>query len=141
MYSDPENIVEILDQIKSQKTLGDVKNLMDKVFPGLFVCSLPSYSQDYPHLTDNWHTICGLAQTTPKEIIILDNYDDQSNELIKQFADLFTSAGFVVRKKIEYFPCKVCQKALPNQLLYNLFQEKNFKIPPTWSETCQSCSS
>ena len=60
-YTDPENTVELILKIKNSPTLGEVKNLMDTTFPGLFVTVLPKFSNDYPHLNKNWKKEYGGA--------------------------------------------------------------------------------
>ena len=135
MYQDPENIVEMLQKLSHCPTIGDITNLVNDLFPTLIICSIKEYSQDYPHLTENWNTLCGMMNTTPKEIIIFDNYNDNENEFIKQVAEIYTKSGFVVRRKSEYFPAKNNpNKALPNELIYNCFKEKGLKVPDNWSE-------
>lgn len=138
-YQDPDNTVEILLDIKNSPTIGDVKNLMDKTFPGLFITVLPSFSEDYPHLNDNWLKICKSLNTTPKQIIILDNYNEDST-LIQKFCECFTTAGFCVRKKMEFIPCQNCSKAIPSIPVYDLFKSNNFNIPKTYLSVCQNCN-
>lgn len=131
-YQDPENTVEIMLQIKNSPTIGDVKNLMDKTFPGLFVTVIDRFSDDYPHLNKNWKNICDSIPTTQKQIIILDNYPHDCN-LINTFAECFVNAGFVVRSKAEYTPCPETGTAVPSESIYRLFKEKGFTVPETWS--------
>ena len=131
-YQDPENTVDIMLQIKNAPTMGDVKNLMDKIFPGLFITVLEKFSDDYPHLNQNWKKLCDSVPTTPKQIIILDNYSDDCT-LIKTFAECFTNAGFAVRRKVEYIPCPKTVKAVPSESIYRLFKEKGFIVPEKWS--------
>lgn len=131
-YTDPENTVEIFLKIKNCATIGEVKNLVDKTFPGLFVGTLSTFSDDYPHLNKNWQSICESLSTTPKEIIIFDNYSDDCS-LVKSFAECFTRAGFAVRRKCEYIPCEKTGKAVPSEAIYNLLKDKGFTVPEKWS--------
>ena len=131
-YTDPENTVELILKIKNSPTLGEVKNLMDTTFPELFVTVLPKFSNDYPHLNKNWKRICDSIPTTPKEVMILDNYSEDCT-LVKAFAECFTMAGFAVRRKSEYIPCEQTGVAVPSEAIYHLFKEKGFTVPETWS--------
>jgi hypothetical protein len=138
-YTDPENTVDLLLKIKNSPTMGVVKNLMDETFPGLFITVLSSFCEDYPHLNKNWETICNSMPTTPKQIMILDNYPEDAT-LVKAFAECFTTAGFAVRRKAEYIPCGECGKAVPSEFIYTLFKEKGFSVPKQWSQYCVKCS-
>jgi hypothetical protein len=138
-YTDPENTVDLLLKIKNSPTMGVVKNLMDETFPGLFITVLPSFCDDYPHLNKNWETICNSIPTTPKQIMILDNYPEDAT-LVKAFAECFTTAGFAVRRKAEYIPCGKCGKAVPSESIYTLFKEKGFSVPEQWSQYCVKCT-
>jgi len=131
-YTDPDNTAELILKIKNTPTLGEVKNLMDITFPGLFVTVLPSFSDDYPHLNKNWKTICDSIPTTPKQVMILDNYSEDCT-LVKAFAECFTTAGFAVRRKCEYIPCEKTGKAVPCEGVYQLFKEKGFTVPEKWA--------
>jgi len=131
-YADPENTVEIFLKIKNCPTIREIKNLMDKTFPGLFITVLPEFSDDYPHLNKNWKSICDAIPTTPKQIIILDNYSEDCS-LVKTFTECFTTTGFAVRRKSEYIPCEKTGKAVPTEHIYMLFKEKGFTVPEKWS--------
>ena len=141
-YCDPKDTVEVLNNIKECKTLGEVKNLMEKIFPGLFITVLDDYCNEYPHLRKNWETICSSAKTTPKQIMILDDYSEDVCTVVKSFAECFTTAGFSVRRKCEYIPCEKCFKiAVPTPTIYELFRVKKFRLPEVWSKFCKSCKS
>jgi hypothetical protein len=137
-YNDPDNLLEISLKIKNSATIGDVKKLMDSIFPRLFITSSPSFCDDYPHLNENWNKLCSSINTSPKQILIFDNYSDDCT-LVKTFAECFTTAGFAVRRKCEFIPCEKCGKSIPAPAIYNLFKEKNFTVPEIWSKLCKSC--
>ena len=137
-YTDPDNIVELVLEIKKSQTIGDVKKLMDSIFPTLFITVMNSFCDDYPHFNNNWKTICEKSNTFPKQIIILDNYSEKCT-LIKVFAECFTTAGFAVRRKCEFIPCENCQKAIPSETIYKTLKEKNFEVPENWSKYCKKC--
>jgi hypothetical protein len=137
-YTDPDNLIDIITQIKNSATIGDVKKLMDSIFPTLFITIMVSFSNDYPHLNKNWNTLCSSINTTPKKVIIFDNYTEDCI-LVKTFAECFTTAGFSVRRKNEFIPCKKCGKAIPSEHIYNIFKEKKVDVPEHWSVYCVSC--
>lgn len=138
-YSDPDNTIELMNKLKNCPTLGDVKSLMDEIYPGLFITVLKEFSNDYPSLTINWHDLCRTIPTSPKEILILDNYPNDC-VLIKRFSECFTTAGFVVRRKTEIVPCEKCLKGLPSFQLYQILRQQNSTmIPITWSNKCSTC--
>ena len=72
IYNDPENLNDILTKIKLAPTLGDVKPILDSLYPTWIVGNMKGYSKDYPLLQKNWETICDLSRVKPIEIIIVD---------------------------------------------------------------------
>jgi len=137
-YKDPPNVLEIAKQIREMPTLEDVKKLMDKTFPDLFIGSIKSYSQDYPTLNNNWKKIAKLAGSQPLEILIFDEHSE-NDTLVKCFAECLTSAGFMVRKKSQFFPCEKCGRALPSPQIWELLKLNNTPCPEKWSKTCSKC--
>ena len=140
MYSDPTNKEHYINKIKNSPSIGDVKKIMDDLYPTLFITLLDTYSDDYPDLNKNWNNMCDNLKVKNKKIIILDNYNENDNcTLIKIFSELFTLSGFSVRCKNELIPCKICSKALPCEFLYDLIKNKYKNIPSTWSPFCKKC--
>ena len=139
-YLDPPNTLEILKELEELKTLGEVKNLIDRVFPDWFVTTMPDYSLDYPHLRTNWREMCKITKSTPTQVVIVEEIiSDNSHSLVHIFAECLTRVGFSVRRKREYTPCEKCNNAIPNSAMWQLFKDKNFKVPATWSSKCSTC--
>ena len=139
-YSDPENLDEILECIKSLKTMGEISEYCIKIFPTWLIGKIKRFSSDYPHLTKNWKTICDSIGTFPKEIIIVDRvFFDSNHKLIHTFSELFTRSGFVVRQNNDWFECKVCGDALPSKVAYDIFKKANIQVPDTWDTICTTC--
>lgn len=139
LYKD-NNKEEILGKLKNCQTIGNVKDLINQTFPDWIVAFLPYYSDSYPHLNRNWLKICEMQQVKPTEIIIVSDiiFDDE-HIILKSFCECLTRAGFCVRRKIEFIPCSVCNKAIPTQEIYNLFVDKQFEVPERWSPNCFGC--
>lgn len=141
-YADPENIGDVVERLKNLKTLGEVKKLVDEVFPTWFVTVLPAYSNDYNQLDKNWRTLCSELKVKPAQIMIVDFLQsDSEHTLISTFAECFTRAGFSVRRKSEFIPCQKCSKALPTMNMWRFLKEKGHTVPETWRHCCLSCSS
>lgn len=139
-YLDPPNTPEILSKLRELPTLGDVKNLVDKTFPKWIVALLIGYSEDYPTLTENWNSICESNNIKPTKVLIVDYLEfNDSHTLVKTLAELFTKAGFVVRRKNEFIPCSECDKAIPVQDLYHNLKKSQSIVPLEWSTKCSSC--
>jgi hypothetical protein len=139
-YQNPPNTDEIMEKLKSAYTIGSVKNLVEDVFPGWFITVLRGFSNDYPHLTKNWQTVCKSMNVGMAQIMIVDDYfEDEAHTLVRHFAECFTRAGFAVRRKAEFIPCEKCMSAIPSEGMYNLMKEKDFNVPEKWSNKCIAC--
>jgi hypothetical protein len=142
-YLDPPNVEEILDQIKSCPTLGDVVQTVTRLYPDWILGVLPDYSPDYPILTENWHNICFKNNVEPKKIVLVQSiYFDDIHVILKTFSEILTLSGFCVRTKNDLFACNKCGLALPQSHLYDLLKEKVEDIddiPPVWSVLCEDC--
>jgi hypothetical protein len=139
-YQNPPNTDEIMEKLKSAHTIGAVKNLVEDVFPGWFITVLRGFSNDYPHLTKNWETVCKSMNVGMAQIMIVDDYfEDEAHSLVRHFSECFTRAGFAVRRKAEFIPCEKCMSAIPSEGMYNLMKEKDFNVPEKWSNKCVAC--
>lgn len=139
-YLDPANTPEILNRLKTLRTLGEVKRLVEEVFPDWFVTTMEVYCPDYPHLMVNWQQICTMSKSIPTQIMIVEEIsEDNAHSLLGTFAECFTRAGFSVRRKREYTPCENCGSAVPNAAMWQLFKDKGFRVPTKWSEKCTGC--
>lgn len=135
-YQNPANHQEISSQIKECKTIGDVKALVDKIFPEWFVTVMPCYSNDYPQLQANWEK----SNPTIAQIMIVEDVEQGDDyTLIREFAECFAAAGFQIRRKMEFIPCSVCSRALPSIMLHKYMQEKNMATTPHWADKCTTC--
>jgi len=139
LYKDPPNWLTITDEIRGVKTLTDVKNIVDRIFPGLIVCTYPFFSKDYPLLSRNWMTVCKQLKLQPTCILILRNWEpDDDHKLVAHIAECFTKAGFLVRTDIDVQACTKCGSAIPTELYHSAMLEKNIPLP-TWSPKCSTC--
>jgi hypothetical protein len=140
LYVDPENLEEILEHIKSLKTLGEISEYCIEIFPTWLVGKIPKFSSDYPHLTKNWKIVCDNIGTVPKEIILVDRvFFDNNHKLIHTFSELYTRSGFVVRQNHDWFKCKVCGDALPSETVFDIFRNSKVNVPTTWDSVCTVC--
>jgi hypothetical protein len=139
-YIDPENVDAIIKRLKCLPTMGEVKNLVDEVFPNWIVSVLPSYSSDYQTLLVNWSKICSEVKVKPAQVIIVDFLaQSDKHKLICTFAECFTRAGFSVRRNTEFIPCQKCKKAIPSEQAWNIMKNKGDKVPEIWSTKCSIC--
>lgn len=142
IYNDPENLDDILTKIKLAPTLGDVKPILDSLYPTWIVGNMKGYSKDYPLLQKNWETICDLSRVKPIEIIIVDFIlynQDNKHTLLHVFSEILTKSGFCVRSKDEFAPCKKCGLAIPSDVLYDMMKQNHHNIPYRWSTVCENC--
>jgi len=139
-YQDPENIEEIVKDIFKQKTIKDIYDMLNKIFPDFIVNVLTTFSGDYPHFDQNWAGMCIALKVNKAQIMLVKNYvEDDNHLLLKTFCEVFTQAGFVIRRYTEFFPCSVCNKVLPNEFAYNKLKELNIKVPEKWDTKCSNC--
>lgn len=139
-YDDPKNTKCVLEKLRTISTLKDVKKYIDEIFPTWIITFIDLYSPDYPHLEDNWYKVCDELGVEPAQIMVVDDVDyNDSQTLVKTFAELFTRAGFSVKRKCEVIPCKMCNCAIPTQILYNMYKESGHKVPEIWNLKCVDC--
>jgi hypothetical protein len=139
-YSDPDNTPELLTRLSLLPTIKDVKQFIEEIFPNWIITAIDSYSEDYSHLEKNWKVMANMSGVNPAQILIVEDIVfDNCHTLIRNFAELLTRAGFMVRRKNEFFPCPVCNKAIPSENLYNKMKEKKFPIPDIWKSKCSNC--
>ena len=139
-YKNPSNSDDISKQICNCKTIGDVKNLVDKTFPTWFVTILPEYSTDYSILQKNWVKVCKKIGCPLAQIMIVEEIEDGPEyTLIREFTECFAAAGFSVRKQMEYIPCSECSRALPSQAMYNYMKENDIPVTDQWITECTTC--
>lgn len=139
-YLDPQELLEILDKIRTFSTVKEVVDFINEIYPGWIITVLNRYSTDYRQIERNWITIAEKNNNRTAQIIIVDEiiFDDK-HILVRTFAELLTRAGFSVRQKNEWFPCSVCNSALPEKWIYDKLKENNVSIPENWDRKCSSC--
>ena len=139
-YLDPPNAIEIIEKIKGLPTIGDVKALINEVFPSWWILTSNEYSKDYPHLIQNWKSLCDSIGVKPFQILLVDDllYDD-NHTVIRMFAECLTSSGFIVRRNCDYLQCSICKSCIPSQEIWTIFNQKKLNIPLRWSEICGGC--
>jgi hypothetical protein len=139
-YQDPENTLEIINNIKSLKTIGEVHHLVLSLYPEWILGNLSSYSLDYSSLQTNWENMCKILAVEPSKILIVDDFEfDDNTKILCTFSELFTRSGFVVRRKSEIISCGNCGLAIPTPEVYKKMKENNVEVPETWSQNCQNC--
>lgn len=151
LYADPIDADKLREEFKTLKTRDEVKNFIDRVFPGWLVESTDRYSEDYPHLQKNWEFICGKLGAAPQRIIGVsriefDNTcdDDERKEIprfsfIKEICEEMTKKGYCVRRVGEFTSCPVCERAIPVIEVWHLLKEKGMPVPGKWSDKCKKC--
>ena len=140
--NNPENVDEIIEQIKNSPNIGEIKKIFDNYYPNFIKNIFDNYSDDYPNLKSNWDTICKKCNTTPKKIILVEEInlvDFKNNKLINIYNEILTRVGFCVRKEKDFIGCKVCNKAIPCIELYNILKVNGNYIPNKWSNICSKC--
>lgn len=139
-YSDPANLEEFMERVKNAPNLGEIKNIADEAFPSWIVTLLPGFCPDYPHLTENWESICTSAGCPKTEVLIVDGFTfDEHHKLIATLAECFTKCGFAVRRKVEFIPCVNCGVAVPSPALYRTLENSKAPCPMLWSDHCSKC--
>lgn len=138
---DPSNADVIIDKLQTFQQMDEVLDYVYTIFPEWIVTCLDTLSQDYPHLTSNWHTVCSKIGVNPAQVMIVeDMVDDSKHRVVTHFCELFTRAGFVVRRKREFIPCTRCfRTAVPTETVYNVIKSKGLSCPPVWSQYCKEC--
>lgn len=140
-YSDPDNVEEVITELKSYRTLGEVKELIDRTFPDWQVAVLTGFCEGYPHLTLNWQTLCKRIGVPCTQIIIVRKLAfDEDHMLLRTFVECLTRAGFAVKRMVDYVPCTKCEKiAVPTPQIHNLMKEKGIAVPEVNMPICKNC--
>jgi hypothetical protein len=142
IYKDPENKEVLLERMSTLESLEDVRKMTIDVFPTWIIGFVDNFSTDYPHIQRNWVNMCTKFGIKRQKIMIIDDMVfDKDHSFIIAVAECFTRAGFMVRRKIEYIPCRVCGNALPSQLSWKLLRDNlGNNIPSNWSDKCSTCN-
>lgn len=139
---DPPDLEPIWASLSSLRTLGEIKEYVDRNFPGLIVGFLSAWSDDYPQFTRNWKLLCEKRGVTPAQIIIFApiDFSDDSFQVADHIAGIFAAAGFCVRRAHEIDSCPVCNKAILSMKVHAMLSEANDPtIPTKWDSVCSQC--
>ena len=129
-YVDPDNSEELIQGLSDKKTIKDVIDYIDTVFPKWIITFVNEYSPSYPSLTKNWYEICDNINVKPTAIMIVDHMQFTTDHtLIQTFGELFTKSGFSVRDKIQFVSCIKCKKAYPTEELHVMLRNKGEQVP------------
>ena len=140
-YSDPSNTEEILKELKSSSTLGEVNTLINRVFPRWQVCVLTGFCDGYPHLKTNWEILCKRMNAAPAQVLVVRDLSfDDDHLLLRSFVECLTRAGFAVKRMVDYVPCVKCNKvAVPTPPVHNMMKEKGIPVPEANLPICKGC--
>ena len=140
--SDPSELEPIWTDLSQLRTLGEVKEYIDRKFPGLIVGFLSGWSDDYPQFTRNWQLLCDKSKVPRAQIVVFAPVDfaDDSFQVANHTAGVFSAAGFCVRRAHEIDSCPGCNKAMLSKGVHAMLKEANDPtIPEEWSNICSSC--
>lgn len=144
----PSTVNEQIASISQAKHMGEVLALANKYLPNWIVGFLDKYSNDYPALTALWDTVCTIdSEEKPrrKAQIMLVNFmrntsaSESEYKLLNSFVEVFTLAGFSVRRVHDIVPCTVCNAGIPSQELYNTMKNAKLGIPEERADKCSTC--
>jgi len=141
-YKDPDNLDEIITKIKSLNSLQEICELVYQIYPEWILYFLKCYSQDYPHLQNNWESLASKNKVRPSQIMIVDYFTyDESHKLLNIIAEIYTLSGFMVRSKEDIIPCEKCDRAIPTLERFTQIKESgNIKLSvKEWSPKCSTC--
>ena len=140
IYADPENLKEILDELKLVSSEDEEYQFTMKHLPGWLVASYDRYSSDYPKLDENWKEICEKVRMPQKKIVAVSiiPLDDQ-HILVHLLCERFTRSGYMVRRAEELQGCAVCGAALPSREVWKHMRRKGLPCPDKWGDKCSSC--
>ena len=148
---DPERIAKnkvIIEDLAQSNNEDDIRKLTEKLLPGWFKYAFVDYSDDYPHMKENWYKMCENLNCKPQKIICVKeiplkfNKDVDENFFeIQAVIEILIRKGYVVRRENELETCNVCKKALLPEKIYNEIKKvgKIDNLPKTWTNICLNC--
>jgi hypothetical protein len=141
IYQDPQNVDQIITQVKECETHDEVLTLINEIFPNWIIGCPKRFCIDYPHFQYNWEYVSKKSGCKTLNIIIVDEivFDNPKYSLIRLFCELLTVFGHSVRRKEEFIGCKVCGDAIPSQYIHNQLVERHISTPASWMLKCQKC--
>jgi len=139
-YKDPDNVQDIIKSIIKMKTIKEIHELLMSLYPTFLKDTLEEYSSDYPQFDINWRGLCLSLKVRKAFILLVDDWEeDDEHLLLKTFCEIFTQAGFIIRKHTDFIPCPVCKHVLPSQEMYNKLKENKMNVPDVWLSKCSKC--
>ena len=140
-YRDPNNTKEIIEEIKKCATMGDVNNIITRVFPDWQIAAFSGFCTGYPHLNNNWYNLCSRIGVGPTQVLVVRELSfEDDHTLLRTFVECLTRAGFAVRRMTDYVPCSKCENiAVPTPQIHELMKEKGIVVPDTNVPICISC--
>ena len=128
-----------MEEIKTCRTLLDVKNLMEKTVPGWCLGFSEKFSDDYPDLTKNWEKVCSKIGTRKAQIMLVKYIEEGREDPENIFTECFSKAGFCVRRATEFRACPECGAIVPTKIMHDLMKKNKISCPKIWSEKCSLC--
>src|SRR5690242_5338935 len=136
-YSDPPNTDELLKVLSSLTSDEEIITSINNLYPGWIKNTYTSYSDDYPHLTENWNKLALHLGVSPQKIlaveilaldIVLRSNQEVKVKLLSEASEILTRKGYTVRREEEFLGCIFCGKAIPSKGVYDHLLELN-KFP------------
>lgn len=126
--------------LSSAQNISEIEEIIEKDYPNWIVAILNDYSEDYPHLSRNWKTLCQRMDVKPQKIVLVKdiNFEEKEDEKNK-VCETLTKKGYVVRRMTEFIPCVSCRDAIPCVEIWHLLKEKGFSVPDKWENKCVKC--
>lgn len=135
-----DRVQNVIDRLNSCNDVKEAEAVINQILPGWLVMSTNEYSHDYDYLDRNWKALCNRMNTVPQKIILVRDYDLESENTMKiNISEFLTKNGYCIRRVGELQFCQVCRKALLSYELWRIVKEKGMNVPPTWSPNCIGC--
>jgi len=126
--------------LKSSANSTEAENILKENIPDWLLYSMEAYSADYPTLQKNWEYLCGKIGNPPQKIVIVENvYFDDEHKVLMEICNFLTKNGYCIRRKDEYIPCEVCEKAVPCVEIYENLKRRGITVPDIWRKKCKEC--
>jgi hypothetical protein len=119
-----------------EKSEKDYYSYINGILPNWVLHTIIGYSSDYPHFQKNWGIICGECKVEPQKLILVSEISFEKDSKSAVLCEYMTRKGYCVRRIDEFFPCKICDMALPCKEIWSLLKSKGFSVPEKWSDIC-----
>lgn len=84
-YEDPENVEEIIKSIFPLKSIQEIFDLINKIYPTLIKDRLEEFSKDYPHYDINWRSLCATLKIRKAYILLFDEYVEDEKRILQPY--------------------------------------------------------